>query len=139
MGDATGGIDSVELHNNVFYATNGAADVLSDADAVWIAGRQVAGTNNWVQSGATEVPGEWTGTVTGTSPGFAGAPANLTPTSTSALRDAGGPATAFPAGHQFPNPVTTLPQFVPPAQTTEASATARPSNGTIDIGAYEFQ
>jgi hypothetical protein len=140
MGDATGGLDSIELHNNVFYASNGTPDILSDADlgAYWVAGRQVAGSNNWVMTGSTEVPGEWTGTVTGASPGFAGAPGNLTPTSTSPLRDAGGPATSFPAGHQFPNPVTTLPQFVPPAQTVESSATARPTNGTIDIGAYEY-
>jgi hypothetical protein len=140
MGDTTGGLESIELHNNVFYATNGTPDVLSDVDlgAYWVAGRQVAGSNNWTETGSTEVPSEWTGTVTGADPGFTTYLSNMTPTSGSALRDAGGSATSYPAGHQFPSPLTTLPQYMPATQTVVASAAARPTSGTIDIGAFEY-
>jgi len=74
---------------------------------------------------------------TGASPGFTDVGAfDLAPTSSSPLRDAGGAAPAF-AAHPFPNPVFP-PAFEPPAHALTATPAARPVNGTIDVGAYEF-
>lgn len=130
-------IDSVELHNNVFYRQDGAALTVLNDTATWVSGRAVSGTNNWVPTGSA-APAEWTGTITGASPAFTNlAGYDLTPTSASPLRDAGGPATASPVGHPFPNPLP-VPLYVPPRRTVTTTPVARASNGAIDVGAYEL-
>jgi hypothetical protein len=57
----------------------------------------------------------------------------------SALIGAGNNAPASPAGHPFINPLWP-PAFHPPMHTLLAvgTAQARPSDGLIDIGAYEY-
>ena len=95
------------MHNNVFYIESYA--VFDDSECTWAYGRRVSGSNNWVHSGAS-YPAEWTGTVTGGSPGFTGMAADLfVPAAGSTLIDAGAVYTSSPEGSPFPDP---LPQGV---------------------------
>jgi hypothetical protein len=131
-------IESLELHNNVFY---GGKSIYTDSDASWVSGKAViAGSNNWVQSGTSAIPTGWTGTITGSDPGFANlAGFDLRPTASSPMVDHGAQSPASPSGFAFVSPLGT-PKEVPPARKREASGTgaARPFVGTIDIGAYEY-
>jgi hypothetical protein len=131
-------VESVEMHNNVFYITS--AVVFDDSEASWVYGRRVSGENNWVRSGAG-FPAEWTGTITGTSPGFVDmANGLLRPAAGSPLIDAGTSVMTSPAGSPFPNPLA-LPLFHPPQAALIPVGTAehRPVVGPIDIGAFERQ
>jgi hypothetical protein len=136
------GIESVEMHNNVF-TVDGSGDVnlVRTTEAVWSTGSAlIAGSNNWVITGSSNAPTEWTGTVTGADPGFAAyASYDLTPTASSPLVDAGASSTSGPPGHDFPSPLA-APTSEPPKHQLEAlgAAKARASVGTIDIGAYEY-
>ena len=65
------GIESIEMHNNVFYRESGVCTITRTVDAVWGAGgEQIAGSNNWIKTGSTAVPSTWTGTLAGSDPGF---------------------------------------------------------------------
>ena len=130
---------SLQLSDNVVYRQGGGAFTLvrTADEAAPLAVH--AGQNNWVASNATGVRPEWTGTVTGTSPGFTNLGAwNLVPTVGSAIHDTGVLPTAGPPGASFPNPLA-APLFHPPARTIglPGSEQARPSAPPIDIGAYE--
>jgi chitodextrinase len=132
------GVESVEMHNNVFYITSSV--VFDDSEADWASGRRVSGANNWVHSGA-DYPSEWTGTLAGTSPGFVDMANNLLdPAAGSVLIDAGTAAMTSPAGSPFPNPLA-MPLFHPPQAALIPVGTAehRPADGAIDIGAFERQ
>lgn len=136
------GIESLEAHNNVFYAPSGSTfRVLEDGSAKWKTGKQViAGSNNWVLNSARQVPSQWTGTIRGTNPGFTSLnDFDLTPTSSSPLVNAGAANPQGPSGFPFPNPLPS-PEFLPPSRKVEAvgTAKARPVSGRIDIGAFEY-
>ena len=136
------GIDSLEVHNNVFYRPgNEPIDkVVLETRVRWVAGRVSVGTNNWLPVGSAMIPTGWTGTVFGTNPNFVNlSTLDLRPAVGSALIGAGVNAPASPAGHPFPNPLWP-PAFHPPLHTLLApgTAAARPSDGLIDIGAYEY-
>jgi hypothetical protein len=129
-------VESVEMHNNVFYMTS--AKVFDDSEASWVYGRRVSGANNWVRSGIG-YPSEWTGTLTGASPGFVDLANNLLrPAAGSMLIDAGTETTTSPAGSPFPNPLA-APLFHPPqaALIPVGTGESRPADGAIDIGAFE--
>jgi chitodextrinase len=129
-------VESVEMHNNVFYITS--SDVFDDSEASWVYGRRVSGSNNWVYSGAG-YPAEWTGTLTGSSPGFVDMGADLlSPAAGSILVDAGTATMTSPPGSPFPNPLA-VPLFHPPQEALIPVGTAehRPADGAIDIGAFE--
>jgi hypothetical protein len=133
-------LESVEMHNNVFYRLNGAVNMMRTAEAAWTTGSPIiTGSNNWVLQGAQNVPSQWTGTITGTNPGFTDpANADFRPSGTgSPLYNAGNPSPAGPTGYPFPQslfpPVSTPPQHEP-----VTSAATRPASGTIDIGAFEY-
>src|SRR5262249_36773797 len=64
------GIESVEMHNNVVYGEGEGVTVIRDVEASWVDGVAIAGSGNWIPGGSTAVPDTWTGTVTGTDPGF---------------------------------------------------------------------
>jgi hypothetical protein len=131
-------VESVEMHNNVFYITS--SGVFDDSEASWVSGRRVSGTNNWVHSGA-DFPAEWTGTLTGTNPGFIDLTNRLLrPAAGSILVDAGTASMPSPAGSPFPNPLA-APLFHPPQAALIPVGTAehRPAAGAIDIGAFERQ
>jgi hypothetical protein len=57
------GLESLEVHNNVFYRSGGAVTILRTAEAVWASGERIAGSNNWVTTGSS-VPSQWAGTLT---------------------------------------------------------------------------
>jgi hypothetical protein len=135
------GLESVEMHNSVFVVEGGSGlNLLREVEAVWSTGsRVVAGSNNWVLSGASNIPGEWTGTIQGNDPGFVGAPGlNPRPTDVGALHDAGATSLVGPSGHPFPSPLE-VPAFEPPMHALEAPGGAgrRAITGPIDIGAFE--
>ncbi|MEB2321175.1 MAG: hypothetical protein OZ921_01590, partial [Sorangiineae bacterium] len=134
------GVDSVEMHNNVFWRDGGAFNITRTAEASWVAGEQIAGQNNFVVTGAGAVPSAWTSTITGASPGFIDASRDdFRPAAGSALVDEGALPTTSPPGHEFPAPLP-RPLFHPPRRTLIAPGTAepRPDDGALDIGAYEL-
>ena len=135
------GIDSVEMHNNVLYRQGGGAvTVYTDGDAEWVNGRSITGKNNWVTSGSASIPSTWTGTLTGSNPGFADvAGRNLRPTSASLLRDAGTSSPTSASGRAFPSPLAAA-VFEPPLHVQPAPGTAVPrvNVGAADVGAFEY-
>jgi hypothetical protein len=137
-----GSLESLEADNNVFYGSTPVVMITTQASdgsdyAQWSSGSaQYSGQNNWVRTGSTAVPAEWTNTTFGTDPGFAGAN-DFHLVAGSALIDHGTTsAPSFPS-HPFPNPLYP-PASVPPTHVATASAIARPVAGAIDIGAYEY-
>jgi hypothetical protein len=131
-------VESLELHNNVVYRDDGAA-------FTFIRTAELAGTclhsgqNNWAPSNASGVRGEWTGTLTGTTPGFLDyAALDLRPSLTSPLHNAGLLPTTSPPGAPFPSPLA-APASTPPRRRLNppGSGKPRPAEGTIDIGAWE--
>ena len=134
------GIESVEMHNNVFFTVGGGSlDLKREVEAVWVGGSSViAGSDNWVPTGAANVPSTWTGTVSGADPMLVAVSTfDLHPASGSPLIDKGNMKTASAAGHEFPSPLA-LPAYVPPAHAVGTTALPRPVVSVIDIGAYEF-
>jgi hypothetical protein len=134
-------LESVEMHGNVFHGAGGAAvNMLREVEADWVAGRVVGGDRNWVTAGSQNVPPEWTGTITGADPGFANAAAlDLRPAASAPIRDAGPAGTTSPPGHAFPSPLFP-PALTPPQHSSLApgAAVARPPDGPLDAGAYEY-
>lgn len=132
------GLESVEAHNNVLHRTTpGTLRVERAVEAVWSQGRRVAGSNNWVDLGATELPSEWIDTRQGGSPGFVSPQAlDLRPASDSPLNQAGNAAPVSPAAWPFPAP-TPLPLSLPPIRQAAlpGSALARPPETPPTIGA----
>ncbi|HTM44683.1 MAG TPA: DNRLRE domain-containing protein [Polyangiaceae bacterium] len=135
------GIESVEMHNNALYRQGGAAvTVLTDADAKWKSGRQIAGRNNWVTTGSTGIPSTWTATLVAANPGFVSVGSrDLTLSSTSALRDTGTSNYPSPSSFPFPSPLPAA-AFEPPPHVLLAlgSAIPRAPVGVVDIGAFEY-
>ncbi len=134
------GIESVEMHDNVFYrAGGGGVQLLRQSDATWATGKAViAGSHNWIPTDSTEVPDAWTSTITGINPGFVNADAlDFHTASGSALRAQGVVDPAGPPGFPFPSPLA-APLFQPPPRAIEAigAAIPRSASGAIDLGAF---
>lgn len=148
------GQGSLEMHNNAIYQSAGsspaivrenpASDVATpycgpQSREPWSNGRQVAGSNNWVQTSASLVPTEWTGTVRGTDPMLTDvAQRSLRPRAGSPLLAAGNNTPVTPAAFPFPSPQL-LPAFDPPlrAKLAIGDAHARLVPSRIAIGALE--
>ncbi len=131
------GLESVEMHNNVFAGPAGSTFALiRDIEAKWAKGYAIiGGSNNWVPTGKA-TPSQWKNTRRGSDPGFVNASTfDFTPLPGSQLRNAGNLAPTSPVEAPFPNPLN-LPLFVPPRQKIEAPR-LRLSDGAIDIGAIE--
>ena len=126
------------MHNNVIYRVGGGAiTIVRTAEQIGTSAH--AGRNNWIPSNATGVPGAWTGTLTGTNPGFQNAAAyDFRPATGSPLINAGLLPTSSPPGFPFPNPLP-APLFHPPQRTLLAvgAASPRPSAPPIEIGGFE--
>lgn len=134
------GLESIEMHNNVFWATGAVVNVSRTVEAMWTMGEVFEGDNNWVSAGATNVPRGFRGTLTGAAPGFVNAAMfDLRPAVGSPLVDRGVMVTASPSGHAFTRPLA-LPLFHPPSRALLApgAAMARPMSAQIDVGAYEL-
>jgi hypothetical protein len=134
-------LESVEMHNNVFYRIDGTGvQIMRTVEALWTTGAPViAGSNNWVQTGSSQVPSQWSGTVTGSSPGFADiASGDLRPGSGSPLINGGKSNPSGPVGFPFASPLYP-PAYIPPpaARLSPGTAQLRAGDGAIDIGAFE--
>jgi hypothetical protein len=134
-------MESMECHNNVFFQiAGGSVRIYSDILSEPLSSVAFSGTNNWIPTGSTFVPAQWTNTIEGAAPGIAnGMRFDFTPTPDGALLDAGNIAPSGPIGFRFPNPLFP-PEFLPPQQSLIAvgSAQSRWDDGTIDIGGFEF-
>jgi hypothetical protein len=133
------GIESIEMHNNVFHREGGAVTLTRTVDASWVAGEQIAGSQNWVLTGAAAVPTQWTGTLFGSSPGFSNLAGNdLMPAEGSPLLDQGTATPSGPPGYPFPSPLFP-PAKHPPMHLSlpPGAAEPRPASGGLDLGAFE--
>ncbi len=133
------GIESVEMHNNVFASSHrGSLDLMRKSDAVWARGREIiAGSNNWVQRGSSNLPSQWVGTLDGADPVLADPSSyNYHPSANSPLVNAGAITINGSSGFAFPNPLV-LPTSQPPERRIPASAQdlLRPNCSPIEIGA----
>lgn len=126
------------MHNNVFHRADGSAvNLVRQVEAVWTNGEQIAGSNNWTTAGSTNVPSQWTGTLTGPSPGFANLASNdPRPAAGSPLSNATNPSPATPAAFPFPRPHFP-PESHPPRHAVESVPSGRAFDCDLDIGAYE--
>jgi hypothetical protein len=135
-------IETLELHNNVFYRLGGGSmQLVRDLEAVWVSGAaRTSGTKNWAPTGSTGIPAGVTGTVTGADPKFVNASGrDLRLASGSPLINAGASSFASPSGYTFPAPLA-VPAFLPPAHVLERVGGALPrvlSGGIFDISAFE--
>jgi MYXO-CTERM domain-containing protein len=135
-------VETLEMYNNVIYnqSTGSMTRVLNDADGSWVHGsRTVIGSNNFIVTGAIEVPTQLTGTISGTDPGFGNAAAfDFGPAAGSVLLNAGAASTPTLSSYPFSNP-TFPPAYLPPLRTAPVagSPSARAVNGVIDVGAME--
>jgi hypothetical protein len=131
-------LESVEMHNNVFHRPGGGLNLMRVSDASWTQGHAViAGSNNWITAGAANVPVEWKGTLQGADPGFAGFSGDdLRPLAGSVLANAAAAGPTGAAGFAFPDPLFP-PAYCPPFHGASLSPVVRPSQGALDIGAYE--
>lgn len=134
------GLDSFEAHDNVIYRTSTAATtpvIVRDAEAIWRAGKTIAGSRNWVVDTVNAVPAEWTGTLRGTMPGWTGF-GDYRPLEGSPLVDAAG-APVSPPGHEFPMPLPEPTNEPPLGEAMRpGSEVARPRVGALDLGALEL-
>ncbi len=122
-------LESVAMYGNVFSGGGAPVNLLREVEATWVAGRNVSGDRNWVTSGSQNVPPEWTGTIGGTDPGFADVAAlDLRPAAGSPIRNAGPDAAVSPVP----------PTWTPPQHVLATQAIARPTDGPLDIGAFEY-
>ena len=132
------GIESVEAHNNVIWrSTAGTLNIERTVEAEWVAGRRVAGSNNWITANAAVVPAEWTGTLSGASPSFVNAATwDYRPSPGSPLLASGNPDPVSPTAWPFPMP-TLLPAALPPRRQalSPGSALARPAANPPTLGA----
>jgi hypothetical protein len=134
-------IETLELHNNVFYRLGGGSmQLVRDLEAVWVAGGpRTSGSKNWAPTGSTGIPAGVTGTVTGADPKFVNAAGrDLRAGLLSPLVNAGASSFASPSGYAFPSPLA-APSYLPPAHVLERIGTALPRlvSGALDISAFE--
>lgn len=134
------GVQTVEIHNNAFVKTGASLKIFDDSGATYANGRRVAGVNNWMSTGATMVPTEWTGSISGADPGFVNlGQLNVKLSATSPLLNKALLNPASIAGYEFPNPLVT-PAFLAPLQNIESNGQAQlrvSSPGMMSIGAFE--
>jgi len=132
-------VESVELHNNVFYRLGGGAvTVFNTEDAQWVSGEVIGGSNNWVSTG-TSLPATVLGTLSGSDPGFVNATQHdVHLAATSILKGKGKLPTTSPSGHPFPSPLAAA-AYNPPLHAVDPAgqAVARPKSSTVALGAYE--
>ena len=125
------GLESVEMHNNVFYRSGGGVTIVRTVEAVWASGERFAGSNNWISTGSTSVPTPWTGTITGSNPGFTNAAGgDYSPAAGSPLLNAGNETLSEPRGLPLPRPP--LPARLPPAREPRAPSAPRTRDPTTD-------
>jgi len=135
------GIESIEMHNNVIYRQgSGSPQVMTEDNVSWSSGTQVIfGSNNWVKTGATNIPVQWTNTIQNSDPRFEDfSNNNLYPASDSPLKNAGLDSITNPQNYAFPNPLEkAIYQACTIQEFSQRIKTLRPIDECIDIGGYE--
>ncbi|HSO00173.1 MAG TPA: hypothetical protein VLS89_17895 [Candidatus Nanopelagicales bacterium] len=132
------GLESIEMHNNIFYRVGGGSVQVVRNDGDWATGSPIiTGTKNAMPQGSTGTFG-LSQTLIQNNPGFVSEAAldfRLGPASP--LCNIGVSVTQSPAGHAFPSPLA-LPLFHPRrGLQAVGSAAARPVSGGVDLGAFE--
>ncbi|HEU4412579.1 MAG TPA: hypothetical protein VFS43_45470 [Polyangiaceae bacterium] len=134
-------VESLELHNNVFFAPGGGEiQLVRESEMTWVgAGPGLVGSNNWVQDGWVAVPETLSDTRRGADPGFRDLEAgDLRPTAGSALVNGSAAQLAGPSGREFPAPLAAAQCLPPPRSLQGAGESISRSNaGGADIGAFE--
>ncbi len=134
-------LESLEIHNNVFFNLTGNVNLTRTTEARWTSGQpRISGSNNWVKTGTINIPAQLTATISGSNPLFADVSSdNLMPLQNSPLVNTGILPSVPVPGYEFPNPLP-APGYFPPAGTPEtfSEAISRPSEDQVDIGAYEY-
>lgn len=133
------GIESIEMHNNVFYTSKASRmGILIEDKAEWSQGKKLIwGSNNWVQD-QKDAPLEWAQTKSGSHPGFADVENfDFRLTDESPLIGAGRVPTESLTHYPFPNPLEVPLYFAPMrALNKTCCGTERKIEGQIiDIGA----
>ncbi len=138
------GVESIELHNNVFFnkLNTGTITIIDEDDGNWVNGRVVGGGNNWIQSGAANIPSstELLKTIKGDDPGFVdGANNNFNLALGSKLIGGGKASPPTISAHPFLNPLL-IPVFQPEEKSVpdEGKQKTRLNGVSMDIGAYEY-
>lgn len=128
-----GGIESIEVSNNVFIA---AGRFLS----VGLPPVHTAGQNNWFSTGSRGIPVEWTKTLYGSDPLIGTQGSQLfVPLKGSPLKGAASYPSKPVPGFEFPKPLE-RPGFLPPQRDSFSRASAhRPRPSAADLGALESQ
>lgn len=135
------GIEAVEMHGNVFHHPGPAALRLFRRDIVTggvVGDPIVGGSNNWIDSGSTSIPADWTGTIQGSDPGLANVAAlDLRPAAGSPLLDGAPGVPSAGAAYAIAQPL--FPPVRHPVRGLLAVGTAplRPQAGVLDLGAFE--
>ncbi|WP_119717771.1 right-handed parallel beta-helix repeat-containing protein [Cognatilysobacter tabacisoli] len=150
------GLESLEMHNNVIHRVGpsplAALYELPASETAqpyacspqsrepWVSGRKVAGSHNWIESGANAVPPEWVNTRQGADPQLASiAQRLLRPVAGSPLVNAGTNSPATPVAFPFTSPQR-VAAFDPPLRAKMAIGDEHarlPQSHTVDIGALE--
>jgi len=138
------GIQSLEVHNSIFYNSAAGEQIIRTADAKWANGTQSYGTNNWVPTNYQNNPPYssivgWVKTIFGTTPGFVNVSNNdlrLANGSPCIGTGDSGPLVG-PPGFPFPNPLP-APLYLPPMHMLipVGSAVPRKDPQPPDVGAY---
>ncbi|HYX38363.1 MAG TPA: hypothetical protein VE954_35115 [Oligoflexus sp.] len=131
------GVESVEMHNNLFLSRTGGGVNVWTSEGEWATGRAIiSGSNNFLGTGSKNVPSTWTGTQSGDA-GIANlANLDFKPLAGSLLVNAGNPSPKGSEGYELSSALH-LPAFHPPHRAA-VSGDARPAVGAPDIGAYEY-
>jgi hypothetical protein len=138
-----GSIASLDVHNNVFWreGTNGMR-MTREVEAKWVGGAtHINGSNNWIDSGSTDIPAGFAGTIIGSDPGFTNVVgADFRPNAGSPLVDKANPLPVAPAGFEIAAPLIPANRFPPRrAQILPGTPFPPPLNAVLDIGAYQLE
>ena len=137
------GIESLDAHNNVFWREGSEGlRVIREVEALWSTGvSRINGSNNWIDSGSTFIPGGFSASVAGSDPGFANAAGfDFRPAPGSPLLGRANMLPQAPAGYEIPGPLFP-PNRHPPRRAAVMPGTelSRPLDTTLDIGAFELE
>ncbi len=136
------GIESLQAHNNVMWRDSGALRIWREESPTnWVTGSaQIAGSNNWLPSGASFVPAGFSNTLNGASPAFSNtaslATLNLRPAAGSSLINAGTSNPASGAAFAISSPLFP-PVREPVLAAITNNAPLRANDALIDVGAFE--
>jgi MYXO-CTERM domain-containing protein len=124
------------MHNNVIVKPGGGGAKLWNMSEQEGADPVFFGSHNWIQEGITDIPGSFTGTLSGAAPGFADMTGfDYRLADASPLINGGTTDTSI-ASPAFIDPLME-PTTVPPSRSLGTNGD-RPHDATIDIGAFEF-